>query len=86
MTLTLPLEPQKEAKLIAVAESKGMTANELVSQAIEIIIAEAPDAPPHQDPTVSLRGLFAKYGTAPSAEEFDQNRADMFRNFPRSDL
>ena len=86
MTLTLPLEPQKEAKLIAVAESKGMTANELVSQAIDKIIAEVPEAPPHKDPTVSLRGLLAKYGAAPSAEEIDQNRADMFRNFPRSDF
>jgi hypothetical protein len=27
------------------------------------------------------RGKFAKYGPAPSAEEIDANRADMFRNF-----
>jgi plasmid stability protein len=27
------------------------------------------------------RGMFAKYGQAPSAEEIDANRADMFRNF-----
>ena len=86
MTITLPLEPQKEAKLIAVAESKGMTANELVCQAIDKIIAEAPEATTQNEPTVSLRGLLARYGTAPSAEEIDQNRADMFRNFPRSDF
>ena len=41
MTITLPLKPKKEAKLIAVAESKGMTANELLSQAINKIIAAA---------------------------------------------
>ena len=86
MTITLPLEPQKEAKLIAVAESKGMTANELLSQAIDKIIADAPEVTTHNEPTISLRGLLAKYGTAPSAEEIDQNRADMFRNFPRSDF
>ena len=86
MTITLPLEPQKEAKLIAVAESKGMTANELVSQAIDKIISDAPEATTHKGPTIFLRGLFAKYGTAPSAEEIDQNRAEMFRNFPRSDF
>jgi hypothetical protein len=86
MTITLPLEPQKEAKLIAVAESKGLTTNELVGQAIDKIIAEAPQVIPHKDPTISLRGLLAKYGPAPSAEEIDQNRADMFRNFPRSDF
>ena len=27
------------------------------------------------------RGMFAKYGQAPSAEEIDANRADMFQNF-----
>jgi hypothetical protein len=86
MTITLPLEPQKEAKLIAVAESKGMTPNELLSQAIDKIIADAPEVTTHNEPTISLRGLLAKYGSAPSAEEIDQNRADMFRNFPRSDF
>ncbi len=86
MTITLPLEPQKEAKLIAVAEAKGMTADELVSQTIDRIIAEAPEASAHKEPTISLRGLLARYGAAPSAEEIDQNRADMFRNFPRSDF
>jgi hypothetical protein len=25
--------------------------------------------------------MFAKYGPAPSAEEIDANRAEMFRNF-----
>jgi len=86
MTITLPLEPQKEAKLIALAESKGMTANELLSQAVDKILADAPEATAPKEPTISLRGLLAKYGSAPSAEEIDQNRADMFRNFPRSDF
>ncbi len=86
MTITLPLEPQKEAKLIAVAESKGMTANELLSQAIDKIIADASEATARKEPTISLRGLLAKYGPAPSAEEIDQNRTDMFRDFPRSEF
>jgi hypothetical protein len=86
MTITLPLEPQKAAKLIAVAESKGMTADALVSHAIDEIIAEAPGVSTPLEPTLSLRGLFARYGPAPSADEIDQNRADMFRNFPRSDF
>ncbi len=86
MTIRLLLEPQKEAKLVAVAESMGMTASELVSQAIDKIISDVPEAPTHEEPTISLRGLLAKYGTAPSAEEIDKNRADMFRNFPRCDF
>jgi len=84
MTITLQLDPQKEAKLIAVAKSKGMTADELVSQAIAKIIADAPETPPCKEPTHSLRGLLAPYGPAPSAEEIDQNRAEMLANFPRT--
>jgi acetyl-CoA carboxylase alpha subunit len=80
------LEPQGEAKLVAVAQSKGITADELVSQAIDKIIAEAPETAARKQPTVSLRGLLAKYGPAPSAEEIDQNRAEMFANFPRADF
>ena len=63
-----------------------MTANELLSQAIDKIIADAPGATTQKEPTISLRGLLARYGSAPSAEEIDQNRADMFRNFLRSDF
>jgi len=33
-----------------------------------------------------LRGLLGKYGSAPSAEEIDGNRAEMFTNFPRADF
>jgi hypothetical protein len=86
MTITLPLEPQKEAKLLALAQQKGVTADELVRQAIDKIIAEEPEATTPREPTLSLRGLLAKYGPAPSAEEIDQNRAEMFANFPRADF
>jgi hypothetical protein len=86
MTINLPLGPQKEAKLNAVAQSKGMTADELVSQVVDQIIAQAPDIAVQKEPTLSLRGLLAKYGPAPSAEEIDQNRAEMFANFPRADF
>lgn len=41
MTITLPLEPQTEAKLIALAQEKGVTAGELVRVAIHKMMAEA---------------------------------------------
>jgi hypothetical protein len=44
MTITLPLEPQTEAKLIALAQEKGVTADELVRAAIDRIVAEATEA------------------------------------------
>ena len=86
MTLTLPLEPQEEAKLVAAARAKGVSLDALVREALGRIFSESAAEAPGKEPTRSLRGLLAKYGTAPSAEEIDQNRAEMFANFPRSDF
>jgi hypothetical protein len=83
MTITLPLAPQEESKLIAIAQSKGLSPDALVREVLEKVLADAPDAPPKKEPTLSSRGILAKYGPAPSAEEIDQNRAEMFANFPR---
>jgi len=83
MTITLPLQPQEEAKLLAAARAKGVSANALVREAVNRIIAEAPG---EKEPTLSARGILAKYGPAPSAEEIDENRAEMFANFPRDDF
>ena len=47
-------------------------------EALERVFAEATRPAPAEEPTPSLRGLLAKYGPAPSAEELDQNRAEMF--------
>ena len=86
MTITLPLEPQQQAKLIALAQAKGVSADDLVREAIDKILAEAPEMTLIKEPTRSLRGLLAKYGSAPSAEEIDQNRVEMFADFPRADF
>lgn len=85
MTIILPLEPQGEARLVALAQEKGVTADTLVREAIDKILADAPGAP-RKEPTRSLRGLLAKYGPAPSAEEIDRSRTEMFANFPRNDF
>ncbi len=87
MTITLPLQPQEEARLMAAARARGLSAAAPVREAIEGILEEAPgEMGADKEPTRSLRGLLAKYGPAPSAEEIDQNRAEMFANFPRSDF
>jgi hypothetical protein len=86
MAITFALEPQAEAKLLALAREKGVTADELVRSAVNGILSEAQEAVPPKDPTVSLRGLLSKYGNAPSANEIDENRAEMFANFPGADF
>lgn len=83
MTITLPLQPQEEAKLVAIAQSKGLSTDALIREALDKILADAPDIERNKEPTHSLRGILAKYGPAPSAEEIDQNRAEMFANFAR---
>jgi hypothetical protein len=86
MTLTLPLEPLEEAKLVAAARARGISLDALVREALGPVFAEAAIQGPGKEPTRSLRGLLAKYGPAPSAEEIDQNRAEMFANLPHSDF
>lgn len=87
MTITLPLQPHEEAKLVAAAQARGLSPADLVRQALEEILEETPTKTNSaKEPTRSLRGLLAKHGPAPSAEEIDQNNAEMFANFPRSDF
>ena len=67
MTITLPLQPQEEAKLLAAAKAKGITANALIREAVNRIIAEVPgDASVKKEPTSSIRVLLVKYRPAPS--------------------
>jgi hypothetical protein len=45
MTITLPLQPQEEARLKAVAHAKGLSADALVREALERILADASEIP-----------------------------------------
>jgi hypothetical protein len=50
MTITLPLQPQEEAQLLAVARAKGLTADALVREALDRFLAEqTPPAPTRQE-------------------------------------
>ena len=85
--MNIQFQPQEEARLIAAALARGLSADTLVREALAEILAEPTrDTRSAKEPTRSLRGILAKYGPAPSAEEIDQNRAEMFANFPRSDF
>ena len=82
MTITLPLQPHEEAKLLAAAKARGVSADALVREAISRLLAEAPGrGSGKKRPTRSVRGLLAKYGPAPSAVEIDENRAGMLAKF-----
>jgi hypothetical protein len=85
MNLTLPLTAAEEAKLLAKAQAEGVSPELLVRHAIEPIIAAVPEDHLNK-PKKSMLGMLAKYGPAPSAEEIDENRKDMFANFGRDDI
>jgi hypothetical protein len=44
MTVMLDLPPEKEARLIAVARAKGLSTDALVREALDRILADAPEA------------------------------------------
>jgi hypothetical protein len=45
MTITLPLQPQEEARLVALAQAKGVSTDTLVREALDKILADAPGQP-----------------------------------------
>ena len=79
MTLTIDLSAELEAALKTQALAKGVDAAGYARQVLERALGTHEDHP--APPLKTGRGLLAKYGPAPSAEEIDENRRDMFRGF-----
>lgn len=79
MTLTIQLPDNLEAALRAQANAAGVSQAGYVSRVLERDLAACSAAPP--SPFETGYGSFAKHGSAPTAEEIDANRADMFRHF-----
>jgi hypothetical protein len=80
MTITLPLQPQEEARLVALAQARGLSPSALVREALDGILQGEPIVAKSKK---SAYGLLAKYGPGPSEEEIDQNRLEMFRGFAK---
>ena len=43
MTITLPLQPQEEARLMATAQAKGLSTDALVREALDKILSDTPE-------------------------------------------
>jgi plasmid stability protein len=69
------------AALKAEANAKGVSVDGYARQLLTRDLAHSLELQSSGVPFKTGRGMFAKYGPAPSAEEIDANRADMFRNF-----
>jgi plasmid stability protein len=70
--------PQKlEAALKVQTNAHGVSPESYVCEVLERDLASALEGQSSAAPFKTGRGMFAKYGQAPSAEEIDANRADM---------
>jgi plasmid stability protein len=79
MVIELPEELGPALKMQANAH--GVSVAGYVREVVERDLAPSLKA---QTPSIAFktgRGMLAKYGQAPSAEEIDTNRADMFGSF-----
>ncbi|MBL8234962.1 MAG: hypothetical protein JNL98_41055 [Bryobacterales bacterium] len=69
---TIELPDHQAAALRAIAAGQGLTLSAWLGK-----LAEESAVPPRK-PLKTGRGILAQYGPAPSAEEIDANRKDMF--------
>ncbi len=78
--MTIELPDELAAAIKAQANAHGISAAGYIRELLErclVSSAETGLAAPFK----TGRGMLAKYGAAPSVEEIDATRADMFRNF-----
>jgi hypothetical protein len=79
MTVNIELSNEQLAILKVKAASQGLTLQDWLQK---LAVEEAEPAHPSK-PFKSGYGMLAKYGPAPSAEEIDENRREMFRGFAK---
>ena len=75
----IEIPDNQAAALKAKAAAQGLTLKAWLGKLAEDSSTAAP-----RKPLKTGRGMLAKYGSAPSAEEIDENRKDMFRGFAQN--
>ncbi len=76
--MIVELSEELEAALKLRADAQGVSPEGFVHEVLENLLVPAPA---NRTPKETGYGMLAKYGPAPSAEEIDENRAEMFRGF-----
>jgi plasmid stability protein len=79
--MIVELPENLESALKAQANARGVSVAGYVVEILERNLAASVDAPPLKAPFKTGRGILARHGQAPSAEEIDSSRAEMFRSF-----
>jgi hypothetical protein len=65
-------------------QANELTADEQLELATRLLLRVRTQ--PNQQPSTDLYGMLADLGAAPSAEDIDAARAEMWANFPREDI
>ncbi|HWE85481.1 MAG TPA: hypothetical protein VG267_11085 [Terracidiphilus sp.] len=82
--MTIELPAQLESALKAQAAARGLSVDVFVRRVVERQLAADEREPSDGAPFKTDRGVLAGYGPAPSAEEIDSNRAEIFGRFGES--
>jgi hypothetical protein len=77
MIVSIEVSNEQLVALKAKAAAEGLTLQDWLYR----LAAEEPGSSQPTKPFKSGYGMLAKYGPAPSAEEIDENRREMFRGF-----
>ena len=77
MTVRIEVSNEQFAALNAKAAAQGLTLQDWIQKLAE----DGPAINRPAEPFKSGYGMLAKYGPAPSAEEIDANRREMFQGF-----
>jgi hypothetical protein len=83
MNLNIELPDDLGAVVKAQAQAQGISPDRYVSRVLENTLGPTLEQPKAGPPFETGYGMWAKYGPAPSAEEIDENRREMFHNFAK---
>ena len=78
MNLTIEIPDDLGAALQAQAQAQGVSAAHYASRVIEKTLAPVMERESSGQPFETGYGMWEKYGSAPSAEEIDENRSEMW--------
>lgn len=81
MNLTIEIPDEFALELEARAHKQGVSADRLVSRIVQSELGKHSGAALHEQSFETGYGMLSKYGAAPSTEEIEENRRDMFRGF-----
>lgn len=84
MHLNIEIPDALAAVVKAQAKEQGVSPDRFVSRVLESLLGDSVSTTTPVAPYESGYGMLAKYGSAPSADEIDENRRAMFGGFGES--